>query len=95
MRGPSVIGVAWGRARIAAVRGSEIELDFFLPSRTGYLHATRLERESDGTWQPIVEAVNPDMDHTIVKLANPPQGWSIGDWIRAVAYTVGDTIEKD
>ena len=84
-----------GRARIAAVRGSEIELDFFLPSRTGYLHATRLERESDGTWQPIVEAVNPDMDHTIVKLANPPQGWSIGDWIRAVAYTVGDAIEKD
>ena len=73
--------------------GSEVELDFFLPTRTGYLHSTRLERASDGTWQPIVEAANPDMDRTVVELASPPQGWSAGDWVRAVAYTVGDAIE--
>ena len=82
-----------GKARIAAVCGSEVELDFFLPTRTGYLHSTRLERASDGTWQPIVDAANPDMDRTVVELASPPQGWSAGDWVRAVAYTVGDAIE--
>ena len=82
-----------GKARIAAVRGSEVELEFFLPTRTGYLHSTRLERESDGTWQPIVEATNPDMDRTLIELASPAQGWSAGDWVRAVSYAVGDAIE--
>ncbi|MEE3257956.1 MAG: hypothetical protein VX293_01985 [Candidatus Latescibacterota bacterium] len=82
-----------GKARIAAVRESEVELDFFLPTRTGYLHETRLERERDGAWQPIVEAANPDMDRTLVELASPPQGWADGDWVRAVAYAAGDTVE--
>ena len=71
----------------------EIELDFFLPTRSSYLHRTSLVREADGTWQPIIEAANLDMDRTIVQLANPPQKRNAGDWICAVAYKVGDVIE--
>ena len=62
------------RARIAAIRGSEIEIDCFMPVRTGYLHGTYLERQSDGTWQRITEAANPDMDRTIVQLTDRPPG---------------------
>jgi len=81
-----------GRARIAALRGAECELDFFLITRTGYLHDTRLECELDDSWQPIAAAVNPDMDRTVVQLENPLKKAKEGDWVRAVAYVVGDQL---
>ena len=81
-----------GRARIAALRGTECELDFFLITRTGYLHDTRLERELDGSWQPIIAAMNPDMDRSVVQLENPLEEAREGDWVRAVAYVVGDQL---
>jgi len=57
----------------------EIELDFFLPTPTRYRHRTHLVREADGTWQPLLETSNPDIDRTIVQFTNPPQKWNAGD----------------
>ena len=84
-----------GRARIAILHANAVELDFFLVTRTGYLHQTRLEHERDNSWQTITAATNPDMDRTIVELQQLPQEWVVGDWVRAVAYTAGDAVKYE
>jgi len=51
---------------------------------------TNIER--DNSWQPIVAAMNPDMDRTVIQLENPFEEAEKGDWVRAVAYVVGDEV---
>ena len=84
-----------GRARVAAIDGAHLELDFFLITRTATLHDTRLERESDGAWQPIVAAANHDASTTAVDLAAPLPDVQPGDWVAAVDYVVGDPVRLE
>jgi hypothetical protein len=84
-----------GRARVAAIDGAHLELDFFLITRTATLHDTRLERESDGAWQPIVAAANHDASTTAVDLAAPLPDVQPGDWVVAVDYVVGDPVRLE
>ncbi|HCL27089.1 MAG TPA: hypothetical protein DIC52_01465 [Candidatus Latescibacteria bacterium] len=79
-----------GRARIAALDGAHLELDFFLITRTASLHGTRLQREFDDCWQPIVAAANHDGHTTSMDLEAPLAGAQTGDWVAAVDYVVGD-----
>jgi hypothetical protein len=81
-----------GRARIAAIEGARLELDFFLITRTATLHGTRLQREKDSTWQPIRSAANHDAYTTVVDLEAPLTQAQVGDWVAAVDYVVGDCI---
>ena len=84
-----------GRARIASTDGAHLELDFFLITRTATLHGTRLERESDGAWQPIVAAANHDAASTVVDLAAPLPEARAGDWVAAVDYVLGDSVRLE
>ena len=70
-----------------------LELDFFIITRTGNLHQTRLEREADGAWQVIEEAVNADAYSTLLHLDHPlaPDA-AAGEWVAAVDYVVGDPV---
>jgi hypothetical protein len=43
---------------ISSMTASAGSTNFFLITRTATLHGTRLQRESDGAWQPIVAAVD-------------------------------------
>ncbi|MBI2505776.1 MAG: heparinase II/III family protein, partial [Candidatus Latescibacteria bacterium] len=81
-----------GRARVALVQGWRVELDYHIMTRTGNLHATRLQRETDGDWAQITEACNPDADHTVVELARPLENLQPGDWVGAVDCVVGDEV---
>ena len=82
-------------ARIASTDGAHLELDFFLITRTATLHGTRLERESDGAWQPIVAAANHDAASTVVDLAAPLSEARAGDWVAAVDYVLGDSVRLE
>jgi len=84
-----------GRARIATTDGAHLELDFFLITRTATLHGTRLERESDGAWQPIVAAANHDAASTVVDLLAPLPNSRTGDWVAAVDYVLGDSVRLE
>jgi hypothetical protein len=84
-----------GRARIASTDGAHLELDFFLITRTATLHGTRLERESDGAWQPIVAAANHDAASTVLDLAAPLPEARAGDWVAAVDYVLGDSVRLE
>ena len=88
-----------GRARIAAVDGDHLELDFHLVTRTSALLGTRLMREQDGTWRGITHACNRDADTTTIEVARggtPTQEWvTVGDWVAAVDYAVGDTVQLE
>jgi len=79
-----------GRARIASAEAAALELDFFIITRTGNLHRTRLEREADGAWQIIEEAVNVDAYSTLLHLDGPLSPAAAGEWVAAVDYVVGD-----
>ncbi|NKB67687.1 MAG: hypothetical protein GKR89_11540 [Candidatus Latescibacteria bacterium] len=81
-----------GRARMVGRKDNTCYLDFFLQARTGYLHDTHLEREADGWCGAIASAYNPDMDSTIVELLGEPGELAVGDWVRTVAYAVGDAV---
>lgn len=81
-----------GRGRVAAVQGRRVELDYHLMTRTGNLHATRLQREADGSWTQIAEAHNPDADHTVVELEQPLENLRPGDWVSAVDCVEGDEV---
>ena len=83
-----------GRARLVQSNGRTCRLDFFLVARTGYLHNTYLEREADGWVGAIAAAANPDMDSTVVELASPVD-LEVGDWMRAMAYAVGDELVSE
>ncbi len=82
-----------GRARIASADAVALELDFYIITRTGNLHQTRLEREADGAWQVIEEAVNADAYSTLLHLDHPlaPDA-AAGEWVAAVDYVVGDPV---
>jgi len=88
-----------GRARIAAIDGDRLELDFHLVTRTSALLGTRLMRERDGVWRAITHACNRDADTTIVDVAPgdaPTPEWvTVGDWVAAVDYAVGDTVQLE
>ena len=77
---------------MAAVQGRRVELDYHLMTRTGNLHATRLQREADGSWTQIAEAHNPDADHTVVELEQPLENLRPGDWVSAVDCVEGDEV---
>jgi len=81
-----------GRARIASAEAAALELDFFIITRTGNLHRTRLEREADGAWQIIEEAVNVDAYSTLLHLDGPLSPAAAGEWVAAVDYVVGDPV---
>ena len=81
-----------GRARVATVDGDQVELDFNMMARTGNIHQTRLERESDHAWSEIAEAMNPDADRTVVHLQDPLDALKPGEWVAAVDYVVGDAV---
>ncbi|HJP32014.1 MAG TPA: hypothetical protein QGF95_15835 [Candidatus Latescibacteria bacterium] len=84
-----------GRARIAAIDGARMELDFFLITRTATLHGTRLLHEDSGAWQPIAAAVNNDGDTTRIDLVAPLPDVQVGDWVAAVDYVVGDAVSLE
>jgi hypothetical protein len=81
-----------GRARVVSLADGDIALDFFLMTRTGYLHGTRMEHESGSGWAEIVQAMNPDVNRTVVRLNGELEGLSQADWVRAVAYVIGDEV---
>ena len=81
-----------GRARVVAVKEYRVELDFYIMARSGNLHRTRLQRESDGAWAEIATAMNPDADRTVVRLRAPLPGLQPGDWVGAVDYAPGDIV---
>ena len=81
-----------GRSRVASVQGTQVEFEFNIMTRTGNLHQTRLERESDLAWSEIAEAMNPDADRTIVRLKDQIEGLEAGEWVAAVDYVVGDPV---
>ncbi len=79
-----------GRARVAAVDGAQVELDFQVMARSGNLHGTRLEW--DGSWAEIVEAHNPNADRTTVVLRQAAKGLEVGQWAAVVDCVVGDEV---
>jgi hypothetical protein len=81
-----------GRARVASIKGRQVELDFYIVARSGNLQRTRLQRESDGAWTEIATAMNPDADRTVVHLQAPLPDLQPGDWVSAVDYAQGDTV---
>ena len=81
-----------GRARLAAIDNQVLELDFFLITRTANLHQTRLQREADGSWEIIAAAANRDAYSTTVHLTRPLAGATVGQWVAAVDYVVGDPV---
>ena len=81
-----------GIARIAAIDGAQVELDFHIMARTGNLHGVRLEVDSSGTWSEIVEAHNPDPSRTIVLLREAVDGLEVREWISVVDCVVGDEV---
>ncbi|MEE2658733.1 MAG: heparinase II/III family protein [Candidatus Latescibacterota bacterium] len=85
-----------GRGRIVARDPSQcrLQIDFFLISRTGYLHEARLERESDSEWRRIEHAVNEDSESTVIDVETPLPG-ADGEWIRVVTYVVGDEVRLE
>ena len=92
---PRVILTRRGRARIAAIDGARVTLDFFLITRTATLPGTRLRRESDGAWQPIVAAANHDASTTVVDLSAPLPDAQSGDWVAGVDYVLGDSVRLE
>ena len=84
-----------GRARIASIEGHRLDLDFFLIPRTATLHGTRLQREMDDAWQPIVHAANDDGYTTRVDLEAPLAKAKPGDWVSAVDYVIGDVLRLE
>lgn len=80
-----------GRARVVHVDVHRVELEFNITARTGNLHNTRLEREMDGGWAVIAEAMNPDADRTEVRLREP-LSLKPGQWVAVVDYVVGDAL---
>ncbi len=81
-----------GRGRVIAMQGQQVELEYYLMTRTGNLHATRLVREADGAWAEIIEAFNPDADHTTVDLDQPLSQLQPGDWVCVVDGVDGDEV---
>jgi hypothetical protein len=86
---------------VAAIDAARIDLDFHLITRTATLLHTRLQRESDGNWRPITHAFNHDAYTTTLDVGGAPgldgalpdsQWLSIGDWVIAVDYVIGDPI---
>ena len=74
------------------MEGESLELEFNIPTRTGRLHQTRLEREKDGRWTEIVGGMNPDVDRTQIVLRDELADLEVGEWVQAVAYVVGDAV---
>lgn len=81
-----------GRARVLATADRRVELEYYVMTRTGNLHATRAVREADGAWAQIAAAHNPDADHTTLDLDQPLGQLRPGDWVRVVDAVAGDEM---
>jgi len=87
-----------GRGRILTCDGGNLRLRYTLFTRTGYLHGARLCAADNDTTAlasgvEIINAWNPDPHHTEIQLRQPLAAASAGDWVWAVDYIVGDSVQ--
>ncbi len=85
-----------GRGRVVSISrdGLEIELDFCILARTGYLHDAHL-CDASGHSALIASAHNPDHESTHIRLRTPLAGLAVNTWVEAVDFAGGDAMEID
>ena len=81
-----------GQGLVRAVENCRLHIDHFVNARTGNLHGTRLQLPKQNEYYPIIEAMNPDAESTIIVLEKKFLEPALDCWIEVVDYVIGDIV---